>query len=78
MVVMLQHLPAEAVTDGLNRGARGLCLRQCRNEVVAKIVVIASGDGLPLAVSVESASLAGCKLVEAVLVVCFLDELPSD
>ena len=38
---------------------------------------IASGDGLPLAVSVESASPAECRLVEAVLAVCFLDELPE-
>jgi transposase len=42
-----------------------------------KIVAIASGDGLPLAVTVESASPAECKLVEAVLAGCFLDELPE-
>jgi hypothetical protein len=42
-----------------------------------KIVGIASGDGLPLAVSVESASPAECQLVEAVLAGCFLDELPE-
>ena len=42
-----------------------------------KIVAIASGDGLPLAVSVESASPAECRLVEAVLAGCFLDELPE-
>ena len=41
-----------------------------------KIVAIASGDGLPLAISVESASPAECRLVEAVLAGCFLDELP--
>ena len=42
-----------------------------------KIVAIASGDGLPLAVTVESASPAECKLVEVVLAGCFLDELPE-
>ena len=42
-----------------------------------KIVAIASGDGLPLAVTVESASPAECKLVEAVLAGCFLDEVPE-
>ena len=42
-----------------------------------KIVAIASGDGLPIAVSVESASPAECRLVEGVLAGCFLDELPA-
>ena len=42
-----------------------------------KIVAIASGDGLPLAVSVESVSPAECRLVEAVLAACFIDELPE-
>jgi hypothetical protein len=42
-----------------------------------KIVAVASGDGLPLAVSVESASPAECGLVEAVLVECFLGQLPE-
>jgi hypothetical protein len=42
-----------------------------------KIVAIASGDGLPLAVYVESASPAEWRLVEAVLAGCFLDELPE-
>jgi transposase len=42
-----------------------------------KIIAIASGDGLPLAVAVASASPAECKLVEDVLAGCFLDELPA-
>ena len=42
-----------------------------------KIVAIACGDGLPLAVAVESAPPAECGLVEAVLAGCFLDELPE-
>jgi hypothetical protein len=41
MAVMLQHLLAEVAADGLNSGIRGLCLRQSRNEVVAKIVIVA-------------------------------------
>jgi hypothetical protein len=49
-------------------------LKRCK---ATKIVAIASGDGLPLAISVESASLAECRLVEAVLAGCFLDELPE-
>jgi hypothetical protein len=40
-------------------------------------VAIASGDGLPLAVAVESASPSECRLVEAVLAECFLDDLPE-
>jgi transposase len=42
-----------------------------------EIVAIASGDGLPLAVSIESASPAECRIVDAVLSGCFLDELPE-
>ncbi|HUX45459.1 MAG TPA: IS5 family transposase [Terracidiphilus sp.] len=42
-----------------------------------KIVAITSGDGLPLAITVESASPAEGKLMEAVLAGCFLDELPE-
>ena len=42
-----------------------------------KIIAIASGDGLPLAVAADSASPAECRLVEAVLAGCFLDEVPE-
>lgn len=41
------------------------------------IIAIASCDGLPLALSVDSASPAECRLVETVLAGCFLDELPE-
>ncbi len=43
----------------------------------AKIVAVASGDGLPFAVSVQSASAAECKPVDGVLGGSFLDELEA-
>jgi transposase len=55
----------------------GFAVGPTRRGKGTKIVAIASGDGLPLAVSVESASPAECQLVEAVLAGCFLDELPE-
>jgi transposase len=42
-----------------------------------KIVAIAAGNSLPLAVTVDSASPAECKLVEDVLAGSFLEELPE-
>lgn len=42
-----------------------------------KIVAVAAGNSLPLAVSVQSASPAECKLVEEGLAGSFLDELPA-
>lgn len=42
-----------------------------------KIIAIAAGNSLPLAVSVQSASSAECQLVEEVLANSFLDELPD-
>jgi len=42
-----------------------------------KIVAIAAGNSLPLAVAVDRASPAECHLVEQVLARSFLDELPS-
>ena len=69
------------------RGVRGCNLRErqkggfavgpTRRGKGTKIVAIAAGDGLPLAVSVEGASHAECQLVEAVLAACFLDQLPE-
>ena len=56
---------------------KGLCSRPHQARQGDRIVAIASGDGLPLAVAVESASPAECKLVEAVLAECFLDDLPQ-
>lgn len=42
-----------------------------------KIVALASGDGSPLAVSVQSASPAKCLLVEEVLAGSFLDQFAA-
>jgi hypothetical protein len=56
---------------------RGFAVGPTKPGQGTKIVAIASGDGLPLAVSVESASPAEWRLVEAVLAGCFLDELPE-
>jgi hypothetical protein len=42
-----------------------------------KIVAIAAGNSLPLAVSVDSASPAECQLVEDVLAGSFIDKLPA-
>ncbi len=42
-----------------------------------KIVAIAAGNSLPLAVSIQSASPAECTLVEEVLAGSFLDALPE-
>jgi hypothetical protein len=42
-----------------------------------KIVAIAAGDGLALALSVEGASHAECHAWEALLAGCFLDQLPE-
>ena len=55
----------------------GFAVGPARRGKGAKIIAIGSGDGLPLAVTVESASPAECKLVEAVLTGCFLDQLPA-
>src|SRR6202166_308567 len=79
--------PARARQAQPGRGVRGCNLRECQKGGFAvgptrrgkgtKIVAIAAGDGLPLAVSVEGASHAECQLVEAVLAGCFLDQLPQ-
>jgi len=42
-----------------------------------KIIAVAADNSLPLAVSVDSASLAECQLVEYVLAGSFLDQLPA-
>jgi transposase len=56
---------------------RGVAVGPTRRGKGTKIVAIASGDGLPLAVTVDSASPAECKLVEFVLAGCFSDQLPE-
>jgi len=56
----------------------GRSLRRCHlRERGTKIVAVAAGNSLPLAVSVQSASPAECKLVEEVLAGSFLDQLPA-
>ncbi len=55
----------------------GFALAPTRRGKGTKIVAIAAGNGLPLAVSVQSASTAECQLVEEVLGGSFLDELPA-
>jgi len=69
------------------RGVRGCNLRErekggfaigpTRRGKGTKIIAIAADNSLPLAVSVESASPAECKLVEDVLAGSFLDQLPA-
>jgi transposase len=63
--------------DVRERQKGGFAVGPTRRGKGTKIVAIASGDGLPLAVSVESASPAECQLVEAVLAGCFLRQLPE-
>ena len=46
-------------------------------QVNSTIVAMVSGEIRPLAISVESDSLAECRLVEVVLIGCLLDELPE-
>lgn len=55
----------------------GLALGPTRRGKGTKIVAVAAGNSLPLAVSVQSASPAECQLVEEVLAGSFLDELPA-
>ena len=55
----------------------GFAVGPTRRGKGTKIVAVAAGNSLPLAVSVESASPAECRLVEAVLAGSFLDELPA-
>ena len=55
----------------------GFAVGPTRRGKGTKIVAVAAGNSLPLAVSVASASPAECKLVEEVLAGSFLDELPA-
>ena len=56
---------------------RGLAVGPTRRGKGTKIVAIAAHNSLPLAVSVQSASPAECKLVDEVLAGSFLKELPA-
>ena len=53
---------------------RWLCRRPYRRGKGTRIIFIAAGNNLPLAVSVQSVSPAECRLVEDVLAGSFLDE----
>jgi transposase len=54
----------------------GLAVGPTRRGKGTKIIAVAAGNSLPLAVSVDSASPAECQLVEYVLAGSFLDQLP--
>jgi hypothetical protein len=56
---------------------RGFAVGPTRRGKRTKIVAVAADNSLPLAVSVQSASPAKCKLVEEVLAGSFLDDLPA-
>jgi transposase len=59
------------------RKKRGLAVGPTRRGKGTKIIAVAAGNSLPLAISVQSASPAECQLVEEVLAGSFLDELPA-
>lgn len=69
----------EAFVDATfrEREKGGFAVGPTRRVKGTKIVAVAAGNSLPLAVSVASASPAECKLVEEVLAGSFLDELPA-
>ena len=69
----------EAFVDATFASAKkgGFAVGPTRRGKGTKIVAIAAGNSLPLAVSVESASPAECRLVEQVLAGSFLDQLPA-
>jgi transposase len=55
----------------------GFAVGPTRRGKGTKIIAVAAGNSLPLAVSVDSASPAECQLVEYVLAGSFLDQLPA-
>jgi transposase len=59
------------------RQKRGFAVGPTRRGKGTKIIAVAAGNSLPLAVSVDSASPAECQLVEDVLAASFLDQLPA-
>jgi transposase len=62
----------------LRRGKKGgLCVGKTKRGKGTKILAVADGNGLPLAVGIGSASPHEVKLVEAVLDDSILDELPD-
>lgn len=69
----------EAYIDGTFSSAkkRGLCVGKTKRGKGTKIMAIADGNGLPVAICVESASPHEVKLVEATLDAMFVDEMPE-
>jgi transposase len=63
--------------DLCEREKRGFAVGPTRRGKGTKIIAIAAGNSLPLAIAVDSASPAECQLVEYVLAGSFLDELPA-
>ncbi|MBZ2184196.1 MAG: IS5 family transposase [Bryobacter sp.] len=70
---------AEAFVDATFASAKkgALPSGQPRRGKGTKIITIATGNSLPLAVAMDSASPAECQLVESVLAESFLNELPE-
>jgi hypothetical protein len=56
---------------------RGFAVGPTRRGKGTKIIALAAGNSLPLAVSVDRASPAECQPVEDVLAASFLDQLPA-
>jgi len=69
----------EAFVDATFASAKkgGFAVGPTRRGKGTKIIAVAADNSLPLAVSVDSASPAECRLVEYVLAGSFLDELPA-
>ncbi|WP_202901706.1 IS5 family transposase [Bryobacter aggregatus] len=70
--------PEEAFVDATFASAKkgAFAVGPTRRGKGTKIIALAAGDSLPLAVAVDSASPAECQLVEDVLAGSFLDEMP--
>jgi transposase len=67
----------EAFVDATFASAKKGAIGPTRRGKGTKIIAIAADNSLPLAVSVESASPAECRLMEDVLAGSFLDQLPA-
>lgn len=63
----------DAFVDATFESAKNFAVGPTRRGKGTKIVAIASGDALPLALTIDSASPAECKIVEFVLAGCYSD-----
>lgn len=70
----------EAFVDGTYVGAKrgGACVGRCRAGQATKVMALADGAGLPLAVSIADGSRHDCVLVDQVLDEAFVQELPPN